>query len=235
MVRATLPELDIIEQAIAVLNTAPAQVTIEAKLVEITAEDYKALGFDWFLGNTAMNRTLAPPSTTGPVATLTGIMTDPQFRVVNRALEQGAGSEIVAAPRLTTLSGRQARITLNNGTVVVDCIPAVAADGYSIQMTINFSLDEEQNETAAPNSSRKADPTKHQLSTSPIVWDGQTVVLGGFPTAEKDKHSSKSRPKKMLLLFVTPTIIDPAGNRVHTTDNRPFDPDHVPPQKSVKE
>src|SRR4030095_11205680 len=108
-----------------------------------------------------------------------------------------------------------------NGAVVVDCIPSVAADGYSIQMTINFSLDEEQNETGAANSSRKANPTKHQLSTSAIVWDGQTMVLGGFPTAEKDKRSSKSRSKKMLLLFVTPTIIDPAGNPVHTADNLP--------------
>ena len=161
-------------------------------------------------------------------------MTDPQFRVVTRAVEQGAGSDR-GSPRLTTLSGRQGRITLNNGAVVFDCIPSVAADGYSIQMTINLSLVDEQNETGAPSSSRKESSTKHKLSTSAMVWDGQTMVLGGFSTVEKDKRNRKSRSKKMLLIFVTPTIIDPAGNPVHNDDNRPFDPDHVPPPKSVQE
>jgi type II secretory pathway component GspD/PulD (secretin) len=235
MVRAALPELDIIEKAIEVLNTAPAQVMIEAKLVEIATEDYKILGLDRFLGNTTTNKMLAPPSTTGPVATVTGILTDPQFRVVTRALEQRSGSEVIAAPRMTTLSGRQGQITLNNGAVVFDCIPSVTPDGYTIQMTINFSFDESQNETGAANANRKANSTKHQLSTSAIVWDGQTMVLGGFPTVEKDKRSRKPGSKKMLLVFVTPTIIDPAGNPVHTADNRPFDPDYVPPQKSVRE
>ncbi|MBK8001637.1 MAG: hypothetical protein IPK15_23775 [Verrucomicrobia bacterium] len=49
MVRATLQDLDIIEQAVQVLNMAPPQVTIEAKFAEITQQDSKALGFDWFL------------------------------------------------------------------------------------------------------------------------------------------------------------------------------------------
>src|SRR5262249_60396742 len=54
MVRATLQDLDIIEQAVQVLNMAPPEVTIEAKFAEITQTDTKALGFDWFLGNTLM-------------------------------------------------------------------------------------------------------------------------------------------------------------------------------------
>ncbi|MCZ7634993.1 MAG: hypothetical protein M5U12_02350 [Verrucomicrobia bacterium] len=49
--RATLQDLDIIEQAIQALNFTPDQVTIEVKFVEIGQDDAKALGFDWYLGN----------------------------------------------------------------------------------------------------------------------------------------------------------------------------------------
>lgn len=51
-VRATLSDLDIIEQAIQILNVAPPQVEIEARFAEINQTDSKALGFDWLLGNT---------------------------------------------------------------------------------------------------------------------------------------------------------------------------------------
>jgi general secretion pathway protein D len=41
------------------------------------------------------------------VATLTGILTDPNFQVVLHALEQRAGFEELAEPEVTTTSGRQ--------------------------------------------------------------------------------------------------------------------------------
>jgi len=91
-----------------------------------------------------------------------------------------------------------------------------------------------------------------QVVTSCIVWDGQTVVLGGLLSEDvqktKDKvpflgdlplfgrlfrsEATRTR-KKNLLIFVTPTIIDPPGNRVHTPDSLPYDPNTVPPQPPV--
>ena len=88
-----------------------------------------------------------------------------------------------------------------------------------------------------------------EVVSSCIVWDGQTVVLGGLlsenVTKTKDKvpvlgdlpfvgrlfrsESSKTQ-KKNLIIFVTPQIIDPAGNLVHTMGNLPYDPNKVPPQ-----
>jgi len=44
------------------------------------------------------------------LGTITGILTDPQFRVVIRALEQRSGVDMLAAPKVTTVSGRQAQI-----------------------------------------------------------------------------------------------------------------------------
>jgi hypothetical protein len=44
------------------------------------------------------------------LGTLTGILTDPQFRFVIHAIDQRSGTELLAAPDITTLSGQQAQI-----------------------------------------------------------------------------------------------------------------------------
>jgi len=158
MVRATSQELDIVQKAIETLNVAPPQVTIEAKFVEVSQNDSKAIGFDWYLGNFLMrngglgaqggtapsflgqpslaNPTGIFPSPTSPlppsstdnlltgglrnsttdlaspaIATFTGILTDPQFRVVLHALEQRDGADLLASPKVTTLSGRQTQMS----------------------------------------------------------------------------------------------------------------------------
>ena len=46
-------------------------------------------------------------STAPAIATMTGILTDPQFRVVIKALEQRQGVDLMFAPKVTTLSSRQ--------------------------------------------------------------------------------------------------------------------------------
>ncbi len=355
--RATMQDLDIIEQAIQVLNEAPPQVTIEAKFAEISQKDTKAVGFDWLLGNTlANNGSIGIQSGTAPsyngapspanpagifpssggvpsvfpagtdniltsglrnqdatqaaipaVGTVTGILTDPQFRVVIRALEQREGVDLLSSPRLTTLSGRQAQVSvvdyrsivsgLNQGgnvggggglagggggaavgtqtytTITIpagttlDVIPSVSADGYTIQMTLIPTITEFVGYDTSPFISQVqvvgtvgASPLQaaqplprlrvRQVTTSAIVWDGQTVVLGGLISENikktKDKvpvlgdipllgrlfrSESSSNEKKHLVIFVTPTIIDPAGNRVHTPDNLPYDPNSTPTLK----
>jgi general secretion pathway protein D len=86
-----------------------------------------------------------------------------------------------------------------------------------------------------------------QVVTSVSVWDGQTVVLGGLiadsVTTRRDKvpvlgdvpllgrlfrSESSVKTKKNLLILVTPTIIDPAGKRVHDPEHLPFDPNTTP-------
>ena len=359
MVRATSQELDVIQKAIEVLNVAPPQVTIEAKFVEVSQNDTKELGFDWFLGNFLMRNggigvqggtapsfggtpslanpigvfpsptsPLAPSSTDNvltsglrnlnnapAVATFTGILTDPQFRVVIRALEQRDGADLLSAPKVTTLSGRQTEISavevrsivvgLNtqgqggSGAVaggaavqtggafitqnfqvssvplgpVLDVIPYVSADGYSIQMTIIpqttefLGYDKEtaalfipqaiiggQNIVSTPIVGTLPLPIfrSRQVVTSCNVWDGQTVVMGGLLTESVNKHKDKvpvlgdvpflgrlfrsessKTQKKNLIIFVTPRIIDPSGNPVHTMDNLPYDPNQIPPQKPI--
>jgi general secretion pathway protein D len=45
-------------------------------------------------------------------STLTGILTDPQFRVVIKALQQRKGAELLGEPEVTIISARQAQIKI---------------------------------------------------------------------------------------------------------------------------
>jgi len=91
--------------------------------------------------------------------------------------------------------------------------------------------------------------TVRQVVTTVNVWDNQTVVIGGLVSSSvlssKDKvpmigdlpmvgrlfqSQSKQTVKKNLMIFVTATIVDPAGNRVHSDDDLPFAQTSVPSQ-----
>jgi len=206
---------------------------------------------------------------------LTGILTDPQFRVVLRALEQRQGVNILTLPKVTTLSGRQAQVKhvnvryvvtdldlsqiVSNATTgalngvqpkpiaelfelgpVLDAVPYVQADGHTIQMTVIPTLTEFlgydlENARLVPPEAKSADLQqltplpifrKRQIVSTVIARDGQTVVLAGGsdqllanpnknePLREGTKPPQEPKKTK-LLIFVTATLIDPAGNRVH--------------------
>ena len=358
LVRATLQDLDIIEVAIQVLNIVPPQVNIKAKFVEVSQDDTKALGFDWYLGNVLMNNgkiggqagsassysgaptaanpvgtfpgtplgttptTIAPSSTdtlltsglrnpSTSLFTLTGILTDPQFRMVLKALQQRQGAELLSQPEVTTQSGRQAQMKASDvktiitgfsfsqntggtsgssgsGTTVqaptaafvyplpeqmelgpvLDVIPAVLADGFTVNLTVIPTLTEfvgydNPNEvtssglltTGAFPGGAVLIPTVlplfrvRQVVSAVNVWDGQTLVLGGLLaetiTTIKDqvpmlgdlplvgrffRSESKTTSKKNLLIFVTPKLIDPAGNPLHSEDEMPFAQSGFPQQ-----
>ena len=53
------------------------------------------------------------------VASVTGILTDPQFRFVIHALEQRSGTDVLSAPEVTTVSGRQAEIQVVDLATIV--------------------------------------------------------------------------------------------------------------------
>ncbi|MSU31827.1 MAG: hypothetical protein EXS25_04030 [Pedosphaera sp.] len=253
-----------------------------------------------------------------PLLSLTGILTDPQFKVVVRALEQRDGVDLLSAPKVITLSGRQAHMEVSDvrtivsglsnqggggggggggnfggsqggvgnnvnqanislitpGTVslpfgpVLDVIPYVSADEVSIQMTILPTITEflgyddpgpfvpqilGLTSGSAGLSRTAALPLPRlrvrMVTTSAIVWDGQTVVLGGLIAEDNVKSRDKTpilgdipflgrlfrsessrSTKKNLMIFVTATIIDPAGKRVNSPENLSYDPSTIPPQ-----
>jgi general secretion pathway protein D len=155
-------------------------------------------------------------------------------------------------------------VALSTGQVM-DVVPFVSADGYTIQLNLVptftefLGYDQEtarQFRTVVQGLPVQDTPLPRfrvrQVATTAVVWDGQTVVLGGL-IAESVKKVREKVPvlgdipfvgrlfrsessdsiKANLVIFVTPTIIDPAGNRVHSPDNLPYDPNRIPEQKVV--
>jgi type II secretory pathway component GspD/PulD (secretin) len=56
-------------------------------------------------------------------------------------------------------------------------------------------------------------------------------ILGDIPlVGNLFQSNSKSVTKKNLMIFVTATIVDPAGNRVHSDDELPFAQSAIPNQ-----
>ena len=147
---------------------------------------------------------------------------------------------------------------------VLDVIPYVLSDGYTVNLTLIPTLNEfvgydNPNEVLTSGLTLPAGavvvPTVlprfrvRQVHSTVNVWDGQTVVLGGLVsdnvTSIKDKvpvlgdlpllgrffrSESKNTAKKNLVIFVTPTIVDPAGNRMHSEDEMPFAQTQFPSQ-----
>ena len=148
---------------------------------------------------------------------------------------------------------------------VLDVVPYVLSDGYTINLTLIPSLTEfagYQDPPPVPNVTGGLNvvqlPTSlptfsvRQVVTTVNIWDNQTIVIGGLISSAtlstKDmvpmlgnlpvlgrlfQSSSKVVAKKNLMIFVTATIVDPAGNRVHSDDELPFTQTAIPSQPVV--
>jgi general secretion pathway protein D len=145
---------------------------------------------------------------------------------------------------------------------LLDVVPYVLSDGYTINLTLIPSVTEfagYQNPPQIANVTGGLNVvqlpvilpsfTVRQVLTTVNIWDGQTVMLGGLVSSstqtEKDKvpvvgdlpivgrlfqSQMKVAVKKNLMIFVTATIVDPAGNRLHSDDEQPFAQNTIPPQ-----
>ena len=200
------------------------------------------------------------------MASFTGILTDPQFKLVLRALEQRQGVEVLPVPEVTALSGRQVHVesstnspsghssgyTNQDGwhgpTPALDLIPRLSTDGRSIQLTVltsvpTFLVHSDGEELVVQVSAGARVPVApalplpnfrvSALTNSLVVPDGQTLVmsipngvalmkggvpqLGDMPGLEKFFRNApgNNTTNKDLIIFITPTLINPDGSRFH--------------------
>ena len=145
---------------------------------------------------------------------------------------------------------------------MLDVVPYILSDGYTINLTLIPSLTEFIGYQTPPNIANVTGglnavqlPTilpefsVRQVITTVNVWDGQTVVLGGLITSQTQTETDKvpvvgdipvigrlftsqvkAAVKRNLMIFVTATVVDPAGNRIHSEDELPFAQNSIPPQ-----
>lgn len=162
------------------------------------------------------------PGTSAITFTTQPVETGPILDVVPYVLSDGYTINLALIPSLTDFNGYDSPPN----------IPSVTGNLNVVQLPVILP-----------------DFTVRQVVTTVNVWDNQTVVIGGLISSSvqdtKDKvpvigdvpligrlfqSSSKTASKKNLMIFVTATIVDPAGNRVHSDDDLPFAQNAIPTQ-----
>jgi beta-lactamase regulating signal transducer with metallopeptidase domain len=266
-VRATDQDLDTIERVVEILNQVTPQIHIKARFFEVPKGT--VAGFGRFLNST--NPAAADQ--------FTGILTATNAKVFLHSLESRKGVEDLAEPEVVTTSGRQTQmratdiitvvtnfvfqknLTNEAGSIapqvdqvevgpILDVVPYVLSDGYTINLTLIPSLTEFVGYDTPPDEHlSKNDPrvqlpvilprfSIRQVVTTLNLWDGQTVVLGGlkkhFRVNGKEVTEKSDNSDSEMLIFITATIVDPAGNRVHAEDELPFAQKGIPPQPQPK-
>ena len=274
-VKATQSDLDTIERAIETLNSVPPQIHIKARFLEVPLGTMAGFGNFLNVTNSTTNQ-------------FTGILNNKNLRFILHSLQTRKDVETLAEPEVTTTSGRQTQmratqiITVvtnfafqesltNNGTSsifpqttqvetgpILDVVPYVLSDGYTINLMVIPSLTEFLDYDQPPDvpnvtgtNNRVQLPmilpkfNVRQMTATLNLWDNQTVVVGGMRARNivKDKtpvlgnvplmgrmFRSEHTNETEILVFVTATIVDPAGNRVHKEDELPFAQKSVPPQ-----
>ncbi len=222
-----------------------------------------------------------------PMMTFTGILTDPQFRMVLSAMDQKEGVDVLSAPHIITVSGRPATLNVQDTRYIVtgvtpaftpgsfggggagammpnvttgqfgpdfQAVPYVSSDMYTIEMQVQPTFteflgyeDTTFEATAFAGGNTVTQPIAlprfrtRTLNVDCVVWDGYTLALGGLIAetvlTNKDKvpflgdvpfigglfrGESTQRKKKNMAIYITSTIIDPAGNPVNTEETLPF-------------
>ena len=133
---------------------------------------------------------------------------------------------------------------------ILDVVPYVLSDGYTINLALIPSVteflgyDKSTNTTAAydqagekidvpevlPRFYRPANRRNFEFVGQP---DGDPRRIARNNPCRWQRGPGKIQAKpvgKELLVFVTATIVDPAGNRVHSSDELPFTKNGIPPQ-----
>lgn len=223
-VKATESDMDTVERAIEAImppppqTQTPSQIHIKAQFYEVPKG--KPDGLEKFLH-------LTNPNVSLPV----GILNTTDAGAARQMLESQKDAKLLSQGEFVTLSGRQAQVRANGTTVstvgnptlfqpnaeevgpMLDLVPYILADGYTVNLTAISFIDK----TGKP-----------PLFATVNAWDGQTVVLAGLK--ESNHAIASGTPDKEVIVFITSTLINAAGGRVHSDDKMPFTRDSIPPQ-----
>lgn len=185
-------------------NTSPAQITIETKFAVLPPNLSAGLG--------------------ARRAGMTGVLTDLELRALLKELEETSGIDFLSAPKVTTLSGRQAQIAVVDirpveedsfndqsgkpAGPVLDVIPTLGADGWSISLKALVQYPA----TRLATDELTSNPNLPWVSAT--IEDGQTLLHSQVTESSEGRNRGED-----LLVLITATVIDPAGNRIHTADD----------------
>ena len=256
-VKATPPELDTVERVIQALNQVPLQIHIKARFIEVPKGSFE---FPTRLTNSVGSQVtgiLTDPNFRTVIHALEkrdGVETLAEPEAVTTS---GRQTQMRATNLRTVLTGINPLALKPPGVSsnelfqtdnvecgpVLDEVPYVLSDGYTVYLTTTASTidflgyaEPTNSVTAYIDGQKQTVPVPlprfriRKISTRVNLFDSQTLVLGKPDEQFTGPAGKSDDDTKELLVFVTATVVDPAGNRVHSDDELPFNPSTIPPQ-----
>lgn len=292
LARASSENLTVVESVIRMLNVTVDQVLVESHWAEfplpkgaaraaLTAALTKVapqLDLDKLLGvlpGQFRNSASAARSDAGTNVAeqaankVIGVLSPEQFDKVRHIFSMADGVDFLTAPRLITISGRQAQISVVDLHTVLtpakpgepvskdapegftpsmirtgpslDVLPQVTVARDEIRVTYTATIneflgyDETPPAVSTRSGKRSAVPRprirERKIAGSRVIPDGHTVVMGGIQSTSSIEKRTKvpvigdipflgrifrskktEQQRNQMIIFVTPTITDPAGN-----------------------
>lgn len=263
LVRATMTELNIIEEALQKLAEVPPQVHLKVLWTEIPQSFIQELPFSTpsnalalpifrassrILSKEEMAQTLSRLRkrdkisllSEGQVTTLSDRQAQIQA-VEKQTIITGFNPKALVKPGVTAPNDQESRKALFEMESkplgpVIDLLPILSSDGDEISLrTIAATTEFIGYESTAPevpvylngNQLKLTLPLPkyrvHTMTNLSVLRDGQTLVLGQLPITELTKNPSGEFEQKditvtqtnNLYVFITATLIDPAGNPIN--------------------
>ncbi|WP_417532902.1 type IV pilus secretin PilQ [Marinobacterium stanieri] len=256
MVRETAKQLQEIRKTIQIFDVEVPQILVQARLVTATSDFAKNIGVRWGMSGSEDNWTvgsnavvpgtvsqalqvdLGIPDATGSFA-LGFLSSDFALSAELAALESDGSGELISQPKVITTNGKPAMIksgqevgyqVIEDGDVEIEwkdvvlqleVTPQIIPGG---KVAMELVVTEDSIGEILDTGEIAIDTT--ELSTSVVVNDGETVVLGGvFQESRRDgvskvpffgdlpvvggafRNKTSEKTKNELLIFITPQMI----------------------------
>ncbi|MGH7952419.1 MAG: sigma-70 family RNA polymerase sigma factor [Limisphaerales bacterium] len=182
------------------------QIHLKARFISLPTDDLQSLGVKWISDVRGVR---------------TGLLTEPQFKIIREALQGASDVERMSEPEVTTSNGRQAEVSATRSVPVGGTNANVGANldetTYFLTNSSTFDLNLNAKLSQLTGDSSQPGLQTIQVTNHVTLSSSQTVVLttqipngGWLPDSTNMPAGQRS-----LLVFVTPTAVDEAGNRIN--------------------
>ena len=199
--------IPVIKDLISKLDVELKQISISAKIVEVSSSMQKQLGIQWSAFDGRVSHLPNGPGVANATGTLTnvafGILTQQAFSVTLDYLAADGSSDMVAQPQITTLDNKEAEISMGSevpynrvdegGNTTTEYIevktglkvtPHIMGNG-KIMMDVNPQ--KQSYDIDGNNNIIKKDQS---ATTAVVVNNGETIVIAGLTSDEKTEANA---------------------------------------------
>ncbi len=207
--RGGLRDLEVIESAMEVLNIIPAQVQVEVRYIEVSDKAAKEMGLNWFTSGPLsetnrvkadqfLNRTIPTNQNVRVEAPVlpnyVSVLSPAQAKALIKQFETTTGIDLLTAPKVTTVSNREAMIAVENDLEVMV--------GVQTNQTAGARKTGEKQEPSYIKSPVKTGPTLDVLpkvqadgKTLQVTWAVCLTQFVGYDKPEKGREAEGPLPR----------------------------------------